>query len=128
MGINYLIDTNIIIYVLKEDIPEGKVEQITQIIDNSLKISAISKVETLGWVKLTEEDRIITEEFIKQAKVFAITDKIIELAIKIRQNNNLKTPDAIIAATALHNNLTLLTRNDKDFAKINGLNIYNPYE
>lgn len=37
-------------------------------------------------------------------------------------------PDAIIAATALCYGLELVTRNVKDFAKIRGLSIVNPYE
>ena len=38
----------------------------------------------------------------------------------------MKLPDAIIAATALNNNWTLVTRNEKDFKNIN-LDIYNPF-
>jgi predicted nucleic acid-binding protein len=37
-------------------------------------------------------------------------------------------PDAIIAASALIHNLTLLTRNDSDFKKIPNINIINPWE
>jgi hypothetical protein len=37
-------------------------------------------------------------------------------------------PDAVIAATCLVNNFTLVTRNQKDFEGINGLKIYNPFE
>lgn len=128
MGSKYLIDTNIIIYILKREIPLVKINEIAQIIDDSFNISAISKVEALGWNKLTAEDKKTTYNFLKQAEIFAITDKIIELAIRIRQNSNIKTPDAIIAATAVSNNLILLTRNSKDFSKISGLTIYNPYE
>ncbi len=128
MGINFLIDTNIIIYILKKELPEDKILEIVHIIDNSFKISAISVVETLGWHKLNKQDRIIAEEFLKQAEIIDINEKIIELAVKIRQNNKIKTPDSIIAATAINNNLTLMTRNSKDFSKIIDLNIYNFYE
>jgi predicted nucleic acid-binding protein len=37
-----------------------------------------------------------------------------------------KLPDAIIAATALVNDLTIITRNIKDFDKIEGLEVLNP--
>jgi hypothetical protein len=35
--------------------------------------------------------------------------------------------DAIIAATALHHNLILITRNISDFEKINGLEVINSH-
>jgi predicted nucleic acid-binding protein len=38
------------------------------------------------------------------------------------------TPDAIVAATALVYQLTLMTRNEKDFKKVEGLSLYNPFE
>jgi predicted nucleic acid-binding protein len=41
--------------------------------------------------------------------------------------HNIKLPDAIIAATALVYELTIITRNTKDFEKIEGLNVINPY-
>jgi len=40
----------------------------------------------------------------------------------------IKTPDAIIAATALAYDLTLTTNNEKDFSHIKGLKIVNPYK
>jgi len=34
----------------------------------------------------------------------------------------------VVAATALENSLTLISRNAKDFKNISGLDIINPYE
>jgi len=39
-----------------------------------------------------------------------------------------KLPDAIIAATAIFHNFTLLTRNVDDFKNISFLHILNPWE
>lgn len=47
---------------------------------------------------------------------------------EIRKAYRIKLPDAIIAATALIYNLTLLTRNTIDFNGIKGLKIINPWE
>jgi hypothetical protein len=44
----------------------------------------------------------------------------------LRRNNNIKLADALIAATALLNNLVLVTGNEEDFKAIEELEIYNP--
>ena len=48
--------------------------------------------------------------------------------ILIRKSNKIKLPDAIIAATAIVNNITLVTCNSDDFKLINGLKMLNPRE
>lgn len=47
--------------------------------------------------------------------------------IKIRKEYLIKLPDAIIAATALLFEFTLITNNTKDFKKLGHLNLINPY-
>ncbi|MCD4682805.1 MAG: PIN domain-containing protein [Bacteroidales bacterium] len=49
-------------------------------------------------------------------------------SIEIKQRCKIATPDTIIGATALLYNLTVVSRNNKDFKKINGLKLYNPFE
>lgn len=48
---------------------------------------------------------------------------IAERAGRIRRENGLRMPDALIAATALERRLGLATRNTKDFAPVRGLRI-----
>jgi predicted nucleic acid-binding protein len=52
----------------------------------------------------------------------------VEQAINILKGHKIKTPDGIIASTAIINGLTLITRNTKDFKNIEGLKIIDPYE
>jgi len=40
----------------------------------------------------------------------------------------MKTPDAIVAATALQNGLTLITNDARGFKNIEGLELLNPYQ
>jgi len=47
--------------------------------------------------------------------VYYLDDDIAEETIVIRQKYKIKMPDAVIAATALINNLTLVTANSRDF-------------
>jgi predicted nucleic acid-binding protein len=63
------------------------------------------------------------------AKIFYVDDLIADKTIDLRKTyRKLKLGDAIIAATALANNLTLISRNTKDFEDISGLTCINPYE
>ncbi|MCF8381671.1 MAG: PIN domain-containing protein [Bacteroidales bacterium] len=44
------------------------------------------------------------------------------------KSKKIKTPDAIIAATAMVHGCTLITNNEKDFNNIKGLKIANPFK
>jgi predicted nucleic acid-binding protein len=50
-----------------------------------------------------------------------------ELTIELKRDNNIKLADALIAATALSNDLILVTRNEDDFSDLTNLKIYNPF-
>jgi predicted nucleic acid-binding protein len=49
---------------------------------------------------------------------------VAERAGRIRRETGIRTPDAIIAATALEHRLALLTRNARDFARVEGLRVH----
>ncbi|WP_088891393.1 type II toxin-antitoxin system VapC family toxin [Leptolyngbya ohadii] len=113
----YLIDTNIVIYYfngLTDD------ETIHTILADSFKISIITKIEFLGWGQFADdpESYIKAREFISHATVFDLKEAIAEQAILLRQQFKTKTPDAIIAATALINGLTVVTNNTSDFSRL----------
>lgn len=46
---------------------------------------------------------------------------VAELAGSLRRESAIRTPDALIAATALAHRLTLVTRNKRDFEPVRGL-------
>ncbi len=56
---------------------------------------------------------------------FANMSGSVDQCVKIRRSRKIKTPDAIIAATAIINNLTLIT-SDGGFENIQGLKVINP--
>lgn len=71
----------------------------------------------------------LVEEFLNGAELIYIDDLIINKTISLRKKHKkLKLGDAIIAATALVNKFTLITRNIKDFINIEGLICLNPHE
>jgi predicted nucleic acid-binding protein len=55
-------------------------------------------------------------------------DPVVDLAIQLRSTVRIKTIDALIAATARCHNLTLITRNTKDFEAIAGISLINPFQ
>lgn len=111
-GTNILVDTNILIYFLKgnEKIKSIFIEQIPI-------ISFISELELLSFPGLNTTDTKLIRSFLSDIKVVDINKTIKEKAIQYRRDNNVKLPDAIIAATAFYENIPLLTA-DKDFEKI----------
>lgn len=48
---------------------------------------------------------------------------IAECAGRLRRRSGLRTPDALIAATALEHDLSLMSRNVRDFAGVKGLQL-----
>jgi len=114
---SYLIDTNIIIYYfngLTDD------EALHTILANSFQISIITKIEFLGWGQFADHPELHTKarEFISHAKIFDLQETIAEQTILLKQEFKTKTPDAIIAATALVNELTVVTNNTSDFTRL----------
>ncbi|MGQ7854014.1 type II toxin-antitoxin system VapC family toxin [Pedobacter sp. WC2501] len=128
MGINYLWDTNTIIYFLQRQFTSTAEKFIDNIVStNQPAISAITEIELLCWKTATENDLLILRNFIKDSYVYELSQEIKNQTVEIRKYYNLKLPDAIIAATAIVNELTLITRNAKDFEKILQLKVSNPY-
>jgi predicted nucleic acid-binding protein len=128
MGTRYLIDTCVVIKYLEEVLPPEGLEFIDKVVDEESTVSFITKIELLVWNPPLPDDIKIREEFLNCSQITYITDEIIEKAIQIRKEKNLKLPDAVIAASALANDFTLLSDNDKDFLKVEplGLKYLNP--
>jgi len=123
----YLLDSNVIIGYLAGKIPAPGMKKISEIIDNSINISVISQVEVLRFND-TPENESIVESFINSSTIHSLTTEIVQRTIELCKQNKIKLPDAIIAATALSENLTLVTRNTVDFKNIPSLSLLNPWE
>jgi predicted nucleic acid-binding protein len=121
----YLMDTNIVSDYLTANLTSKSLDFMDEIIDQTPKLSIISKIELLCWQTNKETKNKITD-FINDSNVLNITDEVVKFCVELRQKRKIKTPDAIIAATALANNYILLTKNIKDFQNIKGLKIINP--
>ncbi len=124
MGKEYLIDTNILIGYTGDLLPEKAHSFVSGIIDQQFAISVINKIEVLGHNTAGKD----IEDFIGLADVLELSEEVTHKTIEFRKKYNPKLPDATIAATALVNKLTIITRNTKDFEKIEGLEVLNPYD
>ena len=125
---NYLIDTNILIYFFDGKLSETSKEKVISILEQSFNISIISKIEFLGFKGYIEKDEFEkAKEFISNAQVIQLSDNMTDMIISIKQKHNTKLGDAIIGTTALMDDLILVTRNQKDFDKIEGIQILNPF-
>ena len=119
-----LLDSNIIIYASQ---PENS--QIRHFIgENDIVVSAISYFEVLGYHRLTEEYRLYFEEFFGVVEVVPISNAVLDRAVLLRQIRRMTLGDAIIAATALVYDRTLVTRNIGDLLWSAELTLINPFE
>jgi predicted nucleic acid-binding protein len=90
-------------------------------------VSVIVKIEVLGFNDVTLKLKAM-EEFVSTATDLPLDEAVTRQTILLRRTyKKLKLGDAIIAATSLVYDLTLITNNSKDFESINGLRLLNPY-
>ena len=128
MGTTYLLDTNTVIYFFDAALSEKSLNFIEENLDETGSfISIISKIELLGWQAPTPEAIRQVERFVNDSTIIPLTNDIADKAIDLEQGKKIKLPDAVIAATALVHDLTLISRNDDDFRKIPGLKYLNPF-
>lgn len=127
MGTRYLLDTNIAIYFLNGQLTPNGFAFVLSVMNIECNLSIISKIELLGWPTTTPNDEVKIRSFINDAAILSLTDEIVEKTIELRRAYKIKLPDAIIAATAIAYGFTLISRNDKDFSRIAGLNYLNPF-
>ena len=122
----YLIDTNVVSDYFSASLPATGLQFMDSIIDAVPILSVITQIELLCWkTDISNEQRV--KDFISDSDILDITPDVILHCVNIRRNKKIKTPDAIIAATALAHNYTLVSNNDKDFKGIKGLKYVNPH-
>jgi predicted nucleic acid-binding protein len=121
----YLIDTNVICDYFSASFSDAGTNFMDNVINAIPNLSVITQIELLCWkTKATTEQSI--EDFIADSLILNIGPTVIAECVKLRKGKKMKTPDAIIAATALANSYTLITNNERDFANIKRLKIINP--
>ena len=118
-----LLDSNIIIYAAQ---PENEFLR-EFIAENSPFVSALSRLEVLGYHQINDEDKTYFEEFFNASQILLVSQAVIEQGVTLKQIKKMSLGDAIIAATGLVYDLTVVTRNIDDFRWITNLKLFNPF-
>jgi hypothetical protein len=108
-GGKYLLDTNFILGLLKADPLVFAQLSSRQLHVGECSYSAITRMELLGFHNITLDEETLIKQKLDRLTYLPLTENIENIVIALRQSRKIKLPDAIIAATALFNDLELLT-------------------
>jgi predicted nucleic acid-binding protein len=122
MGPQFLIDTNTLIDAQMSRLSANGMQFLADTMNEDFTVSCITYIEFLGYRSATQA----TEDFIALATLLDINKAVMDTCIGLRKTVRIKTPDAIIAATALVYGLTLLTHDD-GFNRVPGLVVVDPH-
>ena len=110
-GNRYLLDTNAVIQLFDGN---REIEAILNQAD-FVAMSVISEFEYLSYAGLNERDVLEYNAFRDAVQIFNVPSgdhMFTQLVVNARKNYGMKLPDAIIAATARANDLSVLTADD----------------
>ena len=119
-------DSNILIYHLNDQLPPDTQDRVDDWIRRGSIISVITRVEVMGFLQ-SEAD---AQEAGRLLALFAgesLHEAIVQQTTRVRRQRRIRLPDAVIAATALHLGLPVVTRNEADFRGLDGLSVVNPF-
>lgn len=128
----YLLDTNICIYVRKEQSPKLK-SKFSSVGDSNLLLSSITVAELeFGVAKSSqpEKNSEALKTFLSNFQIIDFDSKAARQyglirALLEKRGTPIGANDMLIAAIAKSLDLTLVTNNEKEFSRIEGLKIEN---
>jgi predicted nucleic acid-binding protein len=108
-GIKYLLDTNFILGLLKATPEVIAIVTERDLLASNCAYSAVTRMELLGYPNITSAEERLISDRLSKFTYLSISSEVEDLAIALRRTRKLKLPDALIAATAIHYSLELLT-------------------
>ncbi len=117
-GINYLLDTNIIIGMYQRSEAVITLMQGKQVNISQCAYSIITRIELLSFPGITASEEQAITNLLNKMTHLSITRTVEKLAIQFRRQHQTKLPDSIIAATAQAYDIELLTLDKKLQAKL----------
>jgi predicted nucleic acid-binding protein len=108
-GIKFLLDTNIVIGMYEKNTDVVAFLKLKQVTIKKCAYSAVTRMELLSFPALTLADKHLIESLLNKMVYLGISPEIENETIEFRRVYKTKLPDSIIAATAKHYQLELLT-------------------
>lgn len=112
-GNRYLLDTNVFIHAIQQQI---------KLPPAHYYYSIITELELLSFPHLSTADEIAIRNVLKQLTRADLDEQVKAATIRIRRSSQMKLPDSIISASAIVNEATLVT-NDQKLAKTHGSSV-----
>ncbi len=116
MKIDLIADTNFLIYVHQGN------KIVLPFLDYNFGVSFISEVELLGYKGITTSEEEKLKSLLDDCFLIEWNTMIKKQTIELRQQYNIKLPDAIVASTSFIYDIPLVTA-DKGFAQIKKLDL-----
>jgi len=108
-GVEYLLDTNFILGMLKNSPEVSEILASKQLNASQCAYSAVTRMELLGFPGITFDEDALIRSRLDLFGYLPIDLAVEDRAIQLRRSRQVKLPDALIAATALCHGLQLLT-------------------
>jgi predicted nucleic acid-binding protein len=118
-----LLDSNIVIYFRD---PQWGEKIAAGLNGERLDTCNVVVAEVLGFRGMEAADSYYFAKLFSTMKNHILNDAVTNKVIEIQKATTIQLPDAIIAATALTNNLVLWTHNVADFRNVQGLRFVDP--
>ena len=124
-----LLDSDVLIDHLRKYPPAKSYFQEKFSQARELSVSVITEAEILAGKKLEDADcRLLVGHFLSHFSKIPVSSEIACLAGEFKRKYNIRLMDALIGATAVINDLMLITRNIKHYRNISELQVEKPYE
>ncbi len=117
-----LLDTNAIIYYLQNDQTCVRVISSLRKKKNTFAISTVTELEIFSLSSLDTIQILRISQWLQDFSIIPLDSSLARKAAQLRREFRIKTPDAIVAATALFYKTSLVTR-DREMNKIKDLKI-----
>lgn len=115
-GHNYLADTNAFILLLDKN------PALLPVLESEWFYCFITEIELRGKFGISSRELRVIDDLLSTCTKIHFSEEVNRIAIQLKQTFRIKTPDAIIAATAIHAGMPLLSF-DKGFAQIKKLDL-----
>jgi predicted nucleic acid-binding protein len=109
----FVLDTNIVIGLLDGRASARHILDQHGAVPSNSAVAQITRVELLGFAKLTATDEARIRAFLSAVSCLALDEHVEKHAIALRRRTRLTLPDALVVATAVANGRTLLTLDEK---------------